>query len=500
MPTAKDALLLTINMKRQTLSRLSGRKRLAAALSLLELTKQHSTQAVSDLIKEHLVIAEETPCEEAAILFGEKAFLAFQQGALPETERYANKALRVARTCGSKRGETKALTLKAYLEDVRGQHKKVAALYTKALQTASRLERPGLIMDLATSLSKDGDYARSIELMQDALSQSKTLMTDPKLPKTERARQTRIYVEAWSRLGTVNESIGDYDAAEGAYENALSSSKKYGFVWEQYKALSRKFKLMLFRGNLQEAEQCLRTAEQLPLSGLDARAPLFLAHDRARFYRAVGRYDEALQKYRQVLWGNGETDERARGRHLFHVMQDQVDLFQETLAGIPECVIATGRARLAERLSEVARAYDDAVSGAGIYREADKRAGIAKQWKRLTPLVAEVFDQAADVVRYRHLVVRMITGKRNAIVEGVGRPFTLTYRAFLILKLLVERKGCVTRQEMERYWSQHGEHAGGSSGEQTGVRVYLKRDLRGKLQLGDYLEECPKGMGWKLAF
>ena len=167
---------------------------------------------------------------------------------------------------------------------------------------------------MGTSLSKQGEYREAWLFMSEAIKAAKTMIKGKSLSKEDRLNQIRVQAEALSRLGTLDESIGDFDAAQRNYEQAISISQKYGFVWENYKALSRKVKLLLYLGKITEAEITLREAERLPLSGHDPRVQMYIANDWARIYRASNPpcHDEAIGKYLEILYGNTSECERNR--------------------------------------------------------------------------------------------------------------------------------------------------------------------------------------------
>lgn len=495
MAIKEKTIIEKIQLGKKRLDGLTGQKRLEFLLTLLKTSRLYSPKTAEDLIDENLELIETIVSEASALLLGEKAFFASKKHNLSEAKKYADKALSLSREIGSSQAEARALTVKGYLEDAVKQHKKAAAWHTMALEKSSQLQRSNAALELGTSYSKQGEYDRAWFYINEAIKYAEKLIRSKIISKDEKNNQIKIQADAWSRLATLHESIDDLHGAQNAYERSIALAKKYSLVWEQYKALSRKVKFFILSGNLIEAESSLKEAESLPLKGRGPRAPLYIAHDWARLYRAQSRYSEAQEKYRGILYG-ASSDKEARERHLLDLMNNTADLFGEILSGIHDCLVGMGKKPMAERLDVASRAYEDVLTESGIYKEVDKQTRIRIQENNIVNLLADIFQKTPRVVRYKDIFVEYDSEKGKAKVTKNGREFELNKRAFLILRYFVEHKGeCVTLDELHQFWIEHKE--GYQSKE--GLRTYIQRDIRKKLGLNQYLERCPKPKGgWLL--
>jgi len=496
MTTNKKTLVSKIEQSRKKLNKFTGKKRLIFLQKLLKTAKLYSEKTAEELIDENLTLIETIRTEESALLMGEKAFFCFQNASLSEAEKYADKALTLSRDIGSNQAEVKALIIKGYINDVRGQHKKVVAWYTMALERCTKLQRPGILLELGTSYSKQGEYDRAIVYLNEVIKHSDRLIHNKSIAKEERINQRRIYAEAWSRLGVIYESIGDFNGAQKAYDLSIELFQKYDLVWEQYKTLSRKVKLLIMRENFPEAERCLVEAQNLPLSGLDSRAPLFIAHDWTRLYRAKAQYSDAMDEYEEILYG-ALSDSKAIDKRLYNLMRHQADIFGEILSGIHECLRGLNKERLAEMVDSATRIYEGTLTGSGIYKEADKKGKLKIQERNIINILEPVFQKRPHQAQYKDIIAEYNPDKGTAKVTKGKKKFTLNKRAFLIFKYLVDHTDeCVTREELEHFWKQHQI---GCYSEESGVRTYIQRDIRKKLGLDQFIEQCPKPKGgWRL--
>jgi len=493
---------------KKLLRRYGGGQRLSFILELSKWTRRYFPRTTAEeLIDAGRRLAETIPGEEAALIFCEKAFLCFSGDRIAEADRYAGKALRLSRDIGSKKAEAKALTIKGYVDDVNGEHKKATAWYTAALKKSTKLQRAGILLDLGTSLSKQGEFGRSWGFMNEAINLSGRLSADASLSEPERFRQIKILAESWSRLGTLNESFGDFDGAARAYDKALALAGEHS-VWDTiYKTFSRKIKLMIMEGNLSEAERSLQQAESIYRGQKlywDARIPLFLVHDRARLQRASKRYSKAMETYREILYGE-PSDSAGNITKLAASTKPKADVFGEILTGIVECLHGLGKETLAESLSNAETKYKSILGKTGIYEHMDKSHKLETHREKIRVLLEQIFLNLPGSVAYAGVQAFHEPGEKKALFKTTaGKKIPLAARYFYIFKYLVDsihHGAFLSAAEIESYLMEEMGRENFGHSNDRGIRNYVSR-LEKKLQLDKrrllIRRPSAKGGGWKL--
>jgi len=479
------------------LKTLTGQARLALLMECLDLARLLPDKIVEALIDDNIELAESLWTEESAFLLGEKANYASKKMTFGEARKFVAKGLQLSRDVGSAHAEAIALAVRGYLESADKQHKKAAAWYMMALEKCSDLQRPRVELDLGSCYGKQGEYDRAWFYLNESVKHSGVLMADESISPERRMFQTKLHTDGWSRLGTLQESVGDFGGARLAYDRSLNLADQYKLTWEKYKTLSRKAKFHIIIGEFTEAEKCLNEAQGLMLSEYNARAPMYLTHDWARLYRMSGRYAQALETYGTILYGES-SDEPAVRQNILNIMEF-ADLFGEILSGIYECLMHLGKTQIADVLNAASREYEEVLTESGIYKEADKQAKLKIQQEKLMVILLSVMQKSPLVVWYRDIVMEFDLEKKKARVRQGGREFQLSQRAFLVFKCLVEHVGqYVTRKDIEEYWAQFGEGYF-EAGQDTGVRTYINREIGEILGLSAFLKrrDKPKG-GWML--
>jgi DNA-binding response OmpR family regulator len=122
------------------------------------------------------------------------------------------------------------------------------------------------------------------------------------------------------------------------------------------------------------------------------------------------------------------------------------------------------------------------------------------QQENVVNILQTVFQKRPYIVQYKGLVAQYDPAGAKARVSTGTREFPLNNRSFFILKYLVDHLDqCVSREELEKFWLEHGVGYHGKEGYDSGLRTYIRRDIKKKLGLEQYLRRCPKPKGgWKL--
>jgi tetratricopeptide (TPR) repeat protein len=494
--TGKNTLLKAIEKGKERIDRLTGNKKLTLILGLSETAKFVSEKVAEEIIDRGLDLTSQCFTEEAALLLCEKAFFCFHKSKITDAELYAGRALKFARAIKSGKAEVKALTIKGYIDDVKGNHNKASAWYTIALAKCTRLQKPAVLLELGTSLSKQGAYAQAWKYMNEAIRLLESRLKDKFISAQEKLRSRKILIELQSRLGVLYESMGDYDESMRLYDESIKIAEQYNLGNLIYKAYSRKMKLMLLLDRADEAERCLTTAEDyLKDMDVEPRISLFLANDRARIYRASMQYEKALEKYSEILYKEKIIKNEDQ---IDYMIKYQADLFNEVLAGIIDSLYAIGKVTISESLSEIRARYNDIIRKFGIYEEFDKSHEIETLKNKLKILLSRIFGNRPYHLEYKGIEVIYEPDKyrKAVLVVRKTQKFHIATSYFFILKCFIDNIGeCVTQAKIEESLKEHGEHIGG--GIDSGVRTYINR-LKKDYGFDQFIKKCPRGKGWRL--
>lgn len=479
---------------KKSLEIISGQKRLDFLVKLIDMAFLLPDEIVKEILEKNIDFLQSLWTEESNLLLFEVS--SSQKKVFEKINEYTDKWLHITRKVGSTSAESIALAVKGYVQDASKQYKKAAAWYAMALERCTDLLRPHIQLELSTCYGSEGDYPYALSLLKESISRSENLMEDPALSNKQKLFQVKLNSEGWSRLGTLYESIGDYEGAENAYDQSLDIAERHGLIWEKYKTHSRKVKFYIMTKNLDEAQGNLIEAENLPLGKLRQKVSIYIAHDWARFYRFKAFYDnnaelynEALKRYKEVLMGLLSEDE-AREERLRNLLEGIPDFFGEIVSGIYECLIGKGKHKLAERLKAVSDEYESALTAGGIFKEVDKKAKLDFAENNIVGILEDIL--LTIPINYWGIKVEYNPLKDEAVVEG--KEVTLNKGEFLIFKFLIDLNGdWATSNELFKYWERRACYLS-----KNDVRVYVGR-LKKKLKLDKYLKarkEYPKG--WRL--
>jgi len=464
----------------------------------------HSFQKALNLIGESpqlIKVIEATRSEVAAILLGGMAFYHLRES-LQRAEGYADKALSLSREIHSNTAEVWALFIKGQINEFRGDHKRATAWYTKALDKCPDPLRPGMLCALGASFGKQGDYGRALSNLNKAIEQVETFIKNNEYSGKEKLILKFILTEAWSQLGNVNKSIGDFEESRKNFDEALKLARENQFHWEICMTLLRKSGLMLMMGKPEEADIYLNEVEGMPIEEVDSKLQLYTAHSRARQILKSRRYEEALAKYRMVVYGKSDNNIKM-DQHLDNLLDHQADMLGEILSGISECLQEMGgeKVYISENLRSVNIAYERVLLEAGIFKQIDKESELRILMEKIRNILWQIFERMPLRHPYKHIIIKhdLAQGKASYAFIRNDEEFPLEMRAFLIFKTLYENLDkCVTRKELERIWNEQKVGAGGfGKPNETGVGTYIMR-LRDELKLREFLITCPRPKGWKL--
>jgi len=498
--SSREDLVEAIETGRQKLGQIKEGSRLEFAWRLLKWAGQyHSRKSAEEIINDVLQLAKETSTEEAALLLGQKAYCNFANFNIPEATHYADLALKKSRDIRSNEAEAKALTVKGYLCDIKKEHKKTSAWYTIALAKCTKLQRPGLVLDLGTSLSKQGEYSQAWSYINEAKSLANDLSDERSLEDVERKNLKRIVVESYSRLGPVYEGIGDFDAALRAYDKGLSLCMQHGFTNETYKIYSRKTKTYIMLESFSEAEAALKKADEVLQESKDAdpRSFLYLAYDWACLYKESKQHEQALTKYKQILFVDTIDAPQTWFKRLHDFMDTQADIFSEIVKGIAECLYATGRITEAETINRGEALFSELKQQTGIYEEKDRKSKLQNQKNSLSTALRQVFFNDPDFVEYKNIQAQYDPEEGKATFIIGEEEIKKSRRYFLVFKYLVDKAGKhVTGKKLDGFVSSHGYFLTEGN---SGLRNIVKK-MRTEISLAQFLEDPAKhgGSGWML--
>jgi tetratricopeptide (TPR) repeat protein len=298
------------------------------------------------------------------------------------------------------------------------------------------------MLDLGTSLSKQGEYSQAWSLIEQAKSLANDLSEDTSLEDNERMKFRRIVAEAYSRLGPVYEGIGDFDAALRAYDKALSLSTQNRFTNEIYKIYSRKTKLYIMLESFSEAEATLKRAGELLQESrdIDPRSFLYLDHDWARLFKDSKQHEKALNKYRQILFE--DTNDAQTGlKRLNDFMDNQADIFSEILKGIAECLDASDHITEAEIINNEEALFSELKQQTGIYSENDRIFKLRIQKNNLRAALKRIFFKEPDLVEYKNIRAEYDPEEKKTIFKFGEVEIKRSKRYFLVFKCLVDNAG-----------------------------------------------------------
>jgi tetratricopeptide (TPR) repeat protein len=495
----KEKLKKTIETGRTNLVLLKGNNKLGFALKLSKWANLHHSRIFAEkIIKDVIDLAKENSSVEAALLLGQNAYFNFVNSNIPEAAYYADLSLKKSRDIESNEAEVKAQIIKGYLCDVRKEHIKASAWYTIALNGCTTLQKPGLLLDLGTSLSKQGEYRQAWSLINEAMFLAKDIAEDKSIDNIENNIQKKILVKAYSRLAPVFEGIGDFDAALRAYDIALSLSEQNNFMHEIFKIYSRKMKLLIMLEDFDGAEEALKKAENVFYENIkdDPKGELYIENDWARLYKDSKNYEKALKKYKEILFGDFYS-RQIESDNLNNLMDHQADIFSEILLGIAECFRADGRIFDSETIYSEEAMFSELKQQTGIYGEIDKTYKLRIQKKKVRTILKQLLLNLPDTVEYKNIRAEYDYKEEKVIFRVDKKELKKSKRYFLVFKCLVHNAGkCVSGKILDDFVKDQGEPLNEPD---SGLRTYVSR-LKKEINLSQFLDKCSQteGKGWKL--
>lgn len=221
---------------------------------------------------------------------------------------------------GSRSTKQRAYLVSGYVMDVRGAHAAALAWYAKALAIAAADDMPHVLLEIATSQSKQGLLTEANTTFEEMAS-----LLVPNDPKHDRLR-----VHWLSRSAVVLELLGDLDEAVRRHTLAVEAAAVVESQTLQFECLRRRARSFLAVGEFVRAKEDLDKAA--PLAGGRRRGPLHLAHDFARYELAQDHWQAALKRYKECI--RMLPDSRT-------TVCAHSDLWSEILDGLDTCTSAT---------------------------------------------------------------------------------------------------------------------------------------------------------------
>lgn len=220
----------------------------------------------------------------------------------------------------------RAYLVSGYVMDVRGLHAAAHAWYAKALAIADTYGRPHVLLEIATSQSKQGQLVQALATFDDAKS----------LLAPEDTKHERLRAHILSRSAVVLELLGDVEEANRRQTLALEVAKSAGSRGLEFECLRRRAGSLIAKGQFADAQRDLDQAGALAPE--HRRGLLHLTHDLARLERAKGNWQVASSRYMACLQMLPDSTS---------VIRTYSDLWSEILDGLDACIARTHDCNLA---------------------------------------------------------------------------------------------------------------------------------------------------------
>lgn len=239
----------------------------------------------------------------------------------------------------------RAYLVSGYVMDVRGLHAAAHAWYAKALTVADAYDRPHVLLEIATSQSKQGLLMEALATFDDA----KSLLVSGD------AKHDRLRVHLLSRSAVVFELLGDVDEAIRRQTLALELATSAASCALEFECLRRRARSFLAKRLFVDAERDLVQAGALAPE--QRRGLLHLTHDLARLELAKGNWQAAVSRYAACLQMLPDSTS---------VIRTYSDLWSEILDGLDASIARTRGCGMA--LVHQAQADNNAIRDrSGIY-------------------------------------------------------------------------------------------------------------------------------------
>jgi tetratricopeptide (TPR) repeat protein len=224
-----------------------------------------------------------------ADLLARKAWCLFWMGRNDDAWNVLPNAREAAEKCGNVKALVRVFLVSGYVMDVRGEHERSFAWYKEALERADETTKPHVLLEMATSLSKQGRLADAVAHFKEALS---LLVPDD-------AKHERLRFHILSRWSVALENLGDLREALRLQDEAIAIARAAGDVGSEFTAWSRRARTDIAAKEFDDARTDLAAAKLLVPKA--HRGALYFAHDSARLHRAAGEWDAALDRYRDAV-------------------------------------------------------------------------------------------------------------------------------------------------------------------------------------------------------
>jgi tetratricopeptide (TPR) repeat protein len=358
---------------------------------------------------------------------------------------------------------TRALTMLAYTRDVAGDHGAASAWYRQALEVALPHKRPGLLLDLGTSLSKQGRYDESLVSFDNAIAA---------LPDAGEPRATRLHAQVLSRRAALLELMGNPTQAVALQREAIALACS---VNDRDGELSASLRLVRHLVALRQFDEALAILDELgELERTERNGRLYVAHDRARLLRARGAWSDARAAYAVAI----EQLPATAG----DIVRGNLDVWLEITSGLADVSSKLGDRTLEELARRAHGAAAELAAARGLYR------GEPVERSRLAERAAEAIDalrsapgaHASDLITTADFLIDFGANRITRRTTSQSLPLRPSDVATLRLLAGLPRDGRAQRQDLVRALSK----ANAAKGSAERFKDVI-HEMRVRLGLGD---------------
>lgn len=482
---------------------LTGVEKLAFLRAFMMKTQSSDNQELycdifKELIDENLPLIEETQSEESAYLILNRGTFYLLDELLAKAEQFADKGIILARQLGRSEFEVHGLALKGQIYGKCGQHVREMTFLQRALEKSKPPLNFTLHALIAQSHSKTGNYYEALNNFDKCIALCDEYLDNPQISDSERRLHTMCKIENMTWKAAVLVLIGDMDAANMTFAEAVNLAATHKCFNEMYHQLiTYSIKLLISSGNYDAAERYLTHVSK---SHIPAEYEITFAKDWAVLYQESKRYSQAIEKYHECFFGR-LRDESKEKDHITKLMETSPEYFMGLMSMLLNCLTEADMIKQAQKLSIAIQTFNEIIKESSWLSRAVveiKKAGTLNILKSL-------FQDRPDRAIYKDIVAEYDSSCNTVFVhKGPKRIAQFrSRRGFLTIKYFFDNPGkCITRENICKYWADHSEGGHDEVFSMNQVKAYIDRFIRRKLKLGPYLKAVKNNQdnegGWIL--